>query len=71
MLVEIYSDVVCPWCYIGKRRFEAALERFEGRDDVTVVYKPYQLDPRAPMKIDPFMPVVVVATLVAATAPFT
>jgi predicted DsbA family dithiol-disulfide isomerase len=48
MLVEIYSDVVCPWCYIGKRRFEAALERFDGRDDVTVVFKPFQLDPRAP-----------------------
>ena len=40
MLVEIYSDVVCPWCYIGKRRFEDALARFEGRDDVTVVFKP-------------------------------
>jgi len=53
MLVEIYSDVVCPWCYIGKRRFEAALERFEGRDDVTVVYKPYQLDPRAPTEPTP------------------
>jgi predicted DsbA family dithiol-disulfide isomerase len=53
MLVEIYSDVVCPWCYIGKRRFEAALERFDGRDDVTVVYKPYQLDPRAPREPTP------------------
>jgi predicted DsbA family dithiol-disulfide isomerase len=46
--VEIYSDVVCPWCYIGKRRFEKALAEFEGRDDVQVVWKPYQLDPRAP-----------------------
>jgi predicted DsbA family dithiol-disulfide isomerase len=53
MLVEIYSDVVCPWCYIGKRRFEAALERFEGRDDVSVVYKPFQLDPRAPKEPTP------------------
>jgi len=53
MLVEIYSDVVCPWCYIGKRRFEAALERFEGGDDVTVVYKPFQLDPRAPKEPTP------------------
>jgi predicted DsbA family dithiol-disulfide isomerase len=53
MLVEIYSDVVCPWCYIGKRRFEAALARFEGRDDVTVVYKPFQLDPRAPTEPTP------------------
>jgi predicted DsbA family dithiol-disulfide isomerase len=48
VLVEIYSDVVCPWCYIGKRRFEDALRRFEGRDDVTVVWRPFQLDPHAP-----------------------
>ena len=48
MLVEIYSDVVCPWCYIGKRRFEDALSRFEGAGDVTVVWRPFQLDPHAP-----------------------
>jgi predicted DsbA family dithiol-disulfide isomerase len=48
MQVEIWSDVVCPWCYIGKRRFEQALERFDGRDAVEVVYRPYQLDPTAP-----------------------
>lgn len=55
MRVEIWSDVVCPWCYIGKRRFEQALERFaeappEGVDgsDVEVVFKPFQLDPTAP-----------------------
>jgi predicted DsbA family dithiol-disulfide isomerase len=48
VLVEIYSDVVCPWCYIGKRRFEDALARFDGRDDVTVVWRPFQLDPHAP-----------------------
>ena len=48
MLVEIYSDVVCPWCYIGKRRFEDALARFDGRDDVEVVWRPFQLDPHAP-----------------------
>ena len=53
MLVEIYSDVVCPWCYIGKRRFEDALARFDGRDDVTVVYRPFQLDPRAPTEPTP------------------
>ena len=47
MQVEIWSDVICPWCYIGKRRFEAALERFDGRDDVHVVFRPYQLDPTA------------------------
>ncbi|HEX6785941.1 MAG TPA: DsbA family oxidoreductase [Acidimicrobiales bacterium] len=48
MLVEIWSDVVCPWCYIGKRRFEAALAHFAGREDVTVVYRAFQLDPTAP-----------------------
>ena len=36
MNVEIWSDVACPWCYVGKRRFEAALAEFEGRDDVEV-----------------------------------
>ena len=48
MRVEIWSDVVCPWCYIGKRKFEAALASFAGRDDVEVVWRPFQLDPRAP-----------------------
>jgi predicted DsbA family dithiol-disulfide isomerase len=55
MLVEIYSDVVCPWCYIGKRRFEDALARFDGRDDVTVVFKPFQLDPNAPRQPTPVL----------------
>lgn len=53
MRVEIYSDVVCPWCYIGKHRFEKALARFEGRDGVEVVWKPHQLDPRAPSQPTP------------------
>jgi predicted DsbA family dithiol-disulfide isomerase len=48
MKVEIWSDVVCPWCYIGKRRFEAALARFEHRDEVEVVWRSYELDPSAP-----------------------
>jgi predicted DsbA family dithiol-disulfide isomerase len=43
--VEIWSDVVCPWCYIGKRRFEAALERFPHRDEVEVEWKAFELDP--------------------------
>ena len=48
--VEIWSDVVCPWCYIGKRRFENAVARLraEGDDiEVRAVYRPYQLDPTA------------------------
>ncbi len=45
--VEIWSDVVCPWCYIGKRRFEAALAEFEHHDQVEVHWRSYQLDPQA------------------------
>jgi predicted DsbA family dithiol-disulfide isomerase len=48
MKVEIWSDVVCPWCYIGKRRFESALAQFEHRDQVEVIWRSFQLDPRAP-----------------------
>ena len=48
MQVEIWSDVVCPWCYLGKRRFERALESFEHRDEVEVVYRSFELDPTAP-----------------------
>jgi predicted DsbA family dithiol-disulfide isomerase len=46
--IEIWSDVVCPWCYIGKRHLEAALSTFEHRDDVEVVYRSFELDPSAP-----------------------
>jgi predicted DsbA family dithiol-disulfide isomerase len=46
--VEIWSDVVCPWCYIGKRRFESALRRFEHADEVEVQWRSFELDPRAP-----------------------
>ena len=45
--VEIWSDVVCPWCYIGKRRFERAVVELDGELDVDVVYRPFQLDPTA------------------------
>jgi predicted DsbA family dithiol-disulfide isomerase len=45
--VEIWSDVVCPWCYIGKRRFEKALAAFEHRDEVAVVWRSFELDPYA------------------------
>jgi predicted DsbA family dithiol-disulfide isomerase len=46
--VEIWSDIACPWCYVGKRRFEAALAAFEHRDDVTVTWRSFELDPTAP-----------------------
>lgn len=48
LTVEIWSDVVCPWCYVGKRRFENALATFEHRDDVEVVWRSFELDPGAP-----------------------
>ena len=47
MKIEIWSDVVCPWCYIGKRRFEAALARFPHRDLVEVEWRSFELDARA------------------------
>jgi predicted DsbA family dithiol-disulfide isomerase len=46
--VEIWSDIACPWCYVGKRRFEAALAAFEHRDDVRVTWRSFELDPGAP-----------------------
>ena len=48
MRVEIWSDVVCPWCYVGKRRFEQALASFPHRDEVEVVWRSFELDPQAP-----------------------
>jgi predicted DsbA family dithiol-disulfide isomerase len=45
--VEIWSDVVCPWCYVGKRRFEAALSRFGHREEVEVEWRSFELDPGA------------------------
>jgi predicted DsbA family dithiol-disulfide isomerase len=46
--VEIWSDVVCPWCYIGKGRFEKALARFDHLDEVEVVWRSFQLHPEHP-----------------------
>ena len=54
--VEIWSDVVCPWCYIGKRRFETAVAELAEEIDVHVVFKPFQLDPIAsPGKAGPVL----------------
>lgn len=47
MKIEIWSDVVCPFCYMGKRRLEIALEQFKGKDDVELVWHSFQLDPVA------------------------
>ena len=46
--VEIWSDIACPWCAVGKRRFEKALAGFPQRDDVTVTWRAFELDPEAP-----------------------
>nr|WP_203675078.1 MULTISPECIES: DsbA family oxidoreductase [unclassified Streptomyces] len=51
--VEIYSDIACPWCHVGKARFERALAAFPGAASVEVVYRPFQLDPAAPEKPQP------------------
>ena len=54
MRVEIFSDVVCPWCYIGKARFDRAVANLKAKGleiDVDVVYSPYQLDPTAPIGV--------------------
>lgn len=48
LTVEIWSDVVCPWCYIGEHRFESALARFPHRDRVKIVRRSFQLDPSTP-----------------------
>jgi predicted DsbA family dithiol-disulfide isomerase len=50
--VEIWSDIACPWCYVGKRRFEAALENFEHRDEVNVTWRSFELDPGAPAEVE-------------------
>jgi predicted DsbA family dithiol-disulfide isomerase len=50
--VEIWSDVVCPWCAIGKRRFETALAGFEHRDEVDVRYRSFELDPTTPRTVE-------------------
>jgi predicted DsbA family dithiol-disulfide isomerase len=52
MLVEVWSDIVCPWCYIGKRRLEQALEMFPEREAVTVRYRSFELDPNRARSTD-------------------
>jgi predicted DsbA family dithiol-disulfide isomerase len=49
MRIEIWSDVVCPWCYIGKRRLERALDGIAAAPEVEIEWRSYQLDPGAPV----------------------
>jgi predicted DsbA family dithiol-disulfide isomerase len=47
MIIDVWADIVCPWCFIGKRRLEKALSTFEQRDQITVRHRAFQLDPNA------------------------
>ena len=55
MKIEVWSDYVCPFCYIGKRRLEQALSQFPHKDNVEVEYKSFELDPNAPKETDQTM----------------
>ncbi|MCB2307613.1 DsbA family oxidoreductase [Clostridium estertheticum] len=52
MKIEVWSDFVCPFCYIGKRRLEIALEKFEYKNEVELVFKSFELDPSSKKKFD-------------------
>jgi predicted DsbA family dithiol-disulfide isomerase len=51
--IDVWSDIACPWCYVGKRRLEAALRLFPHRDQVEVIWHAFELDPAAPRERDP------------------
>jgi len=48
MIIDVFSDPICPWCYIGKRRLEAAIDRYPRAEDVTVRWRAFQLNPGMP-----------------------
>src|SRR5690625_803845 len=48
MKIEIWSDVICPFCYIGKRNFETALKDFDEKEELEIIWKSFQLDPQMP-----------------------
>lgn len=50
MKVEIWSDIMCPFCYIGKRNFEQAMQQFAHKNDIELIWKSYQLDPTIPLE---------------------
>ncbi|OLP65479.1 hypothetical protein BACPU_15670 [Bacillus pumilus] len=52
MKVQIWSDVACPFCYIGKKQLESALEQFPQKDQVEIEFKSFELDPHAPVNVD-------------------
>ena len=54
--VDVWSDIACPWCHVGKRHLEQALDRFPHRDDVDVLWRAFELDPSAPRELDAEIP---------------
>ena len=50
MPIDVWSDVICPWCYLGKRRLETALAQLDWSDEMTVRWRAHQLDPHAPVE---------------------
>ena len=50
--IDIWSDVVCPFCYLGQRQLAGALEQFEHRDDVVIAHHAFELDPRSKLSYD-------------------
>ena len=54
--VQVWSDIACPWCYVGKRRLEAALARFAHREAVRLTWRSFELDPSAPRMREPVVP---------------
>ena len=52
MKIEVWSDFVCPFCYIGKRRLESALDQFEYKDEVELIFRSFELDPNSKKKFD-------------------
>jgi predicted DsbA family dithiol-disulfide isomerase len=56
--IDVWSDIACPWCYVGKRRFEAALDRFEHAGDVELHWRSFELDPSAPKQLSGDVPYV-------------
>src|SRR6188472_1872146 len=51
--IDVWSDIACPWCFVGKRRLERALREFPHADEVEVVWHAFELDPSAPPERDP------------------
>ena len=51
--IDLWSDIACPWCYVGKRRLEGALSRFPQRASVSLTWRSFELDPDAPRTVDP------------------